>query len=122
MPFTQITNTNVTPNTFVDYATYSTFAGSLAPKVATVNVANSAFSVLDDTAVNVGGGYIVVTGENFANGATVLVDTTQASAVTRVSSTELRVQVPAKSAATYNLYVVNPDELVPSTENDPSPL
>jgi alpha-tubulin suppressor-like RCC1 family protein len=109
MPFTQITNTNVTPNTFVDYATYSTFAGSLAPKVATVNVANSAFSVLDDTAVNVGGGYIVVTGENFATGATVLVDTTQASAVTRISSTQLRVQLPEKSAATYNLYVVNPD-------------
>jgi len=82
---------------------------SLAPKIASVNVANSAFTVLDDTAVNVGGGYIVVTGENFAANATVLVDTTQASAVTRISSTELRVQVPAKSAATYNLYVVNSD-------------
>jgi len=109
MAFTQITSTNVTPNTFVDYATYSTFAGSIAPKVRYANVANSAFSVLDDTAVNVGGGYIVVTGSNFQDGATVLVDTTQASAVTYVSSSILRVQVPAKSAASYNLYVVNPD-------------
>jgi alpha-tubulin suppressor-like RCC1 family protein len=109
MPFTQISTTNIQPNTVVDYATYSTFTTSLAPKIASVNVANSAFTVLDDTAVNVGGGYIVVTGENFAANATVLVDTTQASAVTRVSSTQLRVQVPAKSAATYNLYVVNPD-------------
>jgi len=109
MPFTQISSTNIQPNTVVDYATYSTFTTSLAPKIASVNVANSAFTVLDDTAVNVGGGYIVVTGENFAANATVLVDTTQASAVTRVSSTQLRVQVPAKAAATYNLYVVNPD-------------
>ncbi len=109
MAFTQISTTNIQPNTVVEYATYSTFTTSLAPKIASVNVANSAFTVLDDTAVNVGGGYIVVTGENFAANATVLVDTTQASAVTRVSSTQLRVQVPAKSAATYNLYVVNPD-------------
>jgi len=109
MPFTQINTTNIQPNTVVDFATYSTLSGSLAPKITTVNVANSAFSVLDDTAVNIGGGYIVVTGENFATDATVLVDTTQASAVTRVSSTQLRVQLPAKSAATYNLYVVNPD-------------
>ena len=109
MPFTQINTTNIQPNTVVDYATFSTLSGALAPKIATVNVANSAFSVLDDTAVNIGGGYIVVTGENFATDATVLVDTTQASAVTRVSSTQLRVQLPAKSAATYNLYVVNPD-------------
>jgi alpha-tubulin suppressor-like RCC1 family protein len=109
MAFTQISSTNIQPNTVVDYATYSTFTTSLAPKIASVNVANSAFTVLDDTAVNVGGGYIVVTGENFATNVTVLVDTTQASAVTRVSSTQLRVQVPSKSAATYNLYVVNPD-------------
>jgi alpha-tubulin suppressor-like RCC1 family protein len=109
MAFTQISSTNIQPNTVVDYATYSELAGTLAPKITSVNVANSAFSVLDDTAVNIGGGYIVVTGQNFATDATVLVDTTQASAVTRVSSTQLRVQLPAKSAATYNLYVVNPD-------------
>ena len=109
MAFTQITSTNIKSNTVVDYATYATLSGGLAPKITTVNVANSAFTVLDDTAVNVGGGYIVVTGENFATGATVLIDTVQASAVTRVSSTTLQVQLPAKSAATYNLYVVNPD-------------
>jgi hypothetical protein len=109
MAFTQITNTNITANTVVDYATFATLSGGIAPKITSVNVANSAFSVLDDTAVNIGGGYIVVTGENFASNVTVLIDTTQASAVTRVSSTQLRVQVPSKSAATYNLYVVNPD-------------
>ena len=109
MAFTQISTTNIQPNTVVEYATYSSFTTALAPKVSSVNVANSAFSILDDAAVNTGGGYIVVTGQNFADGATVLIDATQATAVTRISIGELRVQVPAKSAATYNLYVVNPD-------------
>jgi alpha-tubulin suppressor-like RCC1 family protein len=94
---------------FATSASFAEFATSLAPKVASVNVANSSFAVLDDTAVNVGGGYIVVTGTNFAEGVTVLVDTTAASAVTRVDSTTLRVQVPAKAASSYNLFVVNPD-------------
>ena len=85
------------------------FATSLGPKVTSVNVANSSFAVLDDTAVNTGGGYIVVTGEGFATGATVLIDTTPASSVSRINSSTLQVQVPARSAATYNLYVVNPD-------------
>ena len=85
------------------------FAQSLAPKVLYANVANSAFTVLDDTAVNIGGGYIVVTGSDFQSGATVLIDTTSASAVTYVNSTTLRVQVPTKAAASYNIYVVNPD-------------
>jgi alpha-tubulin suppressor-like RCC1 family protein len=95
---TQLSNTAV-----------AAFAVALAPKVLYANVANSAFTVLDDTAVNVGGGYIVVTGSEFQSGATVLIDTTPASAVTFVNSTTLRVQVPTKAAASYNLYVVNPD-------------
>jgi alpha-tubulin suppressor-like RCC1 family protein len=85
------------------------FAKTLAPKVLYANVANSLYYTVDDTAVNVGGGYIVVTGAEFQSGATVLIDTTPASAVTYVNSTTLQVQVPTKSAASYNLYVVNPD-------------
>jgi alpha-tubulin suppressor-like RCC1 family protein len=100
---------NTATAAFASSASVAEFASALAPKVSSVNVANSAFAVLDDTAVNTGGGYIVVTGTNFAEGATVLIDTTPASAVTRINSTTLRVQTPAKSAATYNLFVVNPD-------------
>ena len=95
---TQLSNTAVTSLTV-----------ALPPKVLYANVASNTFTVLDDTAVNVGGGYIVVTGSNFVSGATVLIDTTTASAVTYVNSTTLQVQVPTKSAASYNLYVVNPD-------------
>ena len=95
-----------------DYATsagLAEFATSLAPKITSINIANSSFAVLDDTAVNIGGGYIVVTGSNFQSGATVIVDTTSASAVTYINSNTLNVQVPARPAATYNLFVVNPD-------------
>ena len=116
MAFTKITTSNLdnTINTKLTAgetanAAIISLTTSLAPKIASVNVANSTFSVLDDTAVNTGGGYIVLTGENFAVGATVLIDTTTASAVTRVNSTQLQVQVPAKAAASYNLFVVNPD-------------
>ncbi len=113
MPITKIKTHNIDNFTIttdkMSNTAVAAFAQALAPKVLYANVANSAFSVLDDTAVNVGGGYIVVTGSDFVSGATVLVDTTAASAVTFVNSTTLRVQVPTKAAASYNLYVVNPD-------------
>ena len=113
MPITKIKTHNldnfaITTDKMANTAV-AAFAQSLAPKVLYANVANSAFTVLDDTAVNIGGGYIVVTGSDFQSGATVLIDTTSASAVTFVNSTTLRVQVPTKAAASYNLYVVNPD-------------
>lgn len=98
-----ITTTDLSANTT------AAFAVSLSPKITTVNVANSAYTVLDDTAVNTGGGYIVVTGSDFQSGAVVLVDTTQATSTTFVNSTTLRAQLPSKSAGTYNLYVANPD-------------
>jgi hypothetical protein len=85
------------------------FAGSLEPKILYANVASNTYTILDDTAVNVGGGYIVITGSEFQSGATVLIDTDSAPAVSYINSTTLRAQVPAKSAASYNLYVVNPD-------------
>lgn len=79
------------------------------PKITAVGIANSAYTILDDTAVSTSGGYIVVSGTGFKTGAQVLIDATPATSVTFVSSTTLRAQVPAKSAATYNIYVVNTD-------------
>jgi alpha-tubulin suppressor-like RCC1 family protein len=104
-----IDTSDLSSNATIAFSSTSAFANALAPKITTVNVANSAFSVLDDTAVNVGGGYIVITGANFQSGASVLIDTTPASAVTFVNTSTLQVQIPAKAAASYNLYVVNPD-------------
>lgn len=82
---------------------------SLGVKISNVSIANSSYTILDDTAVDTAGGYIVITGAGFNSGAQVIIGGTNATSVTRVSSTELRAQVPAKSAATYNVYVVNTD-------------
>ena len=85
---------------------------NIGPKVTNIQIANSTYSILDDTAVELTGGYIVITGTGFESGATVLIDNTPATSTTFVSSTQLRSQVPAKSAGTYNVYVVNPDGAV----------
>jgi hypothetical protein len=109
MAFTKITSTNIAANTVAGYAEFANFANSLTPKITSIAITSNTYSVLDDTAVNVGGGFIVVTGTDFQSGATVLIDTTPATAVSYINNTTLRVQVPAKTAASYNLYVVNPD-------------
>jgi hypothetical protein len=79
------------------------------PKITSVDIANSTYHVLDDTAANIGGGYIVVNGTGFKTGAQLLIEGTPATSVTFIDSNTLHAQVPAKSAATYNLYVVNTD-------------
>ncbi len=119
MPLTQIqpgsyeaasiNTTDLGANVTATYATYAAVAANLTPRITTVNVANSSYTVLDDTAVNIGGGYIVITGSGFESGAQVIIDTTTATSVSYVNNTTLRAQVPSKSAATYNLYVVNPN-------------
>jgi hypothetical protein len=119
MPITKVRNHNILDRTIteikldddiIDAITETVTIANLPPKISSVDIAaNATFVILDDTAIGITGGYIVVNGVNFAEGATVLIDTTPATSVTRVNSTKLHVQVPAKSAATYNLYVVNPD-------------
>jgi len=58
---TQITAGTIETTQLSNTAT-ATLVKTLAPKVLYANVASNTFTVLDDTAVNVGGGYIVVTG------------------------------------------------------------
>lgn len=79
------------------------------PKISTVAVTNNSYTVLDDTAVDTSGGYIKITGTGFASGCSVVIGTTAATATTFISSTEVRAQVPAQSAGSYFVYVVNPD-------------
>ena len=62
----------------------------------------------DDTAANPAGGQtITLTGTNFAQGAKVLINTTQVSVVTVVSATQITFTAPALAAGSYILYVVN---------------
>lgn len=64
----------------------------------------------DDTATNTAGGdTITINGSFFKSGCFVYVDTTKASVVSFISSTQITFTAPAKSAGTYTLYVYNPD-------------
>ena len=81
--------------------------GSDRPKISNIQITDSSYNVLDDTAVDVSGGYVKITGTGFASGCNVLVNQTTATSVTYVSSTEVRAQLPATSAGTYIVYLVN---------------
>lgn len=81
-----------------------------AARISSVQITDSSYTVLDDTAISIDGGYIKITGSRFKTGCQVIVQQeTLATSVIVVSSTVLNVQVPAKSAGTYDVYVVNPD-------------
>jgi hypothetical protein len=82
---------------------------SLGPKITSVQVANSSYTVLDDTSINIGGGYIVITGSGFQSNCSVIVDSNLACSVAFVSATQVRAQLPAKAAGTYNIYLLNGD-------------
>lgn len=79
------------------------------PRVSGVQIANSSYVILDDTAANTGGGYIVVSGSGFVSGCQVIIGDTLATSVSVIDSGTLHCQVPAKAAATYNMFVVNPN-------------
>ena len=87
----------------------TTGGSSGGPKISLVTVTDSSYNVLDDTAVNITGGYIKITGSGFASGCQVLVNTTAATSVTFISATEVRAQLPATAAGTYIIYLVNSD-------------
>lgn len=95
---TQISSDNIQP---------ATLAAISPVTITSITVTDSSWTPLDDSAVSTSGGYIVITGTNFASGCNVIISSTNATSVAFVNSTTLRVQVPAKSAGTYVVYVTN---------------
>jgi len=79
------------------------------PKITNIQITDSSYNVLDDTAVSTSGGYIKITGTGFAAGCQVLINNIPVTSVTFVSATEVRAQVPATTAGTYVVYLVNSD-------------
>jgi expansin (peptidoglycan-binding protein) len=79
------------------------------PKISSVVVTNSSYVATGGTTIPTSGGYVKITGTGFVNGAQVLVDETLAAAVSFISATQLNVQIGAKIAGTYFVYVTNPD-------------
>jgi hypothetical protein len=79
------------------------------PNIATVTITNSSYVPLDDTALSTTGGYLVIGGTGFVNGAVAYVQGVAAFSTTVVSSTEIRVQTATISSGLLQVYVINPD-------------
>lgn len=80
-----------------------------APKISNVQIADSSWTVLDDTAADTTSAYVLINGTAFVTGCSVLLNTQSATSVTYVNQTQLRVVANNFAAGTYIVYVVNPD-------------
>ena len=78
----------------------------ITPIITSVSVADSSYSVLDDTAVNITGGYIVINGFNFTSTCAVYIGATLLTS-SFVSKNQLRAVVPATAAGSYSVAVVD---------------
>jgi hypothetical protein len=88
--------------------TGSTGSGG-GPKITNIDITDSSYTLLDDTAVSTDGGYIKITGSGFESGCQILINNIPATSTTFISGTEVRAQVPATAAGTYIVYLVNTD-------------
>lgn len=80
------------------------------PKITTVTYTNSSYVNNSATSVSASsGGYIQLTGTNFASGCSVVIQNTAATTTTYVNSTTVNVAVPAMTAGTYFIYLSNTD-------------
>jgi len=104
---TKITAANIVPGSITADRLAEGAGGG--PKITNIEVADDAYTVLDDTAVALSGGYIKITGTGFQTGCVAIIGTITATATAFVSSNFINVQVPALAAGTYIVYVVNPD-------------
>ena len=87
-----------------------TLAAISGPRISNVKITDSSYNLIDDTAANISGGFIIINGQNFISNCQVLIDNTPATTVTFVSNSVIRAQVPASAeGTTKSIYVVNPD-------------
>ena len=75
--------------------------------VNTLTITDSSYTAVSDLAVRTTGGYIKITGSNFAAGCVVYVNGSPATSTTFVSSTEVRAQLPALAVGIYSLMLFN---------------
>lgn len=79
----------------------------ITPIISSVSVANSSYSVLDDTSVDIAGGYVVIDGQNFTSTCVVYLNGNTVLSSTLVSKTQLRAVIPATTAGSYSIAVVD---------------
>jgi hypothetical protein len=80
------------------------------PKVSSIQITDSGYSVTGASTVSTSGGYVRVNGTGFKSNVNVVLGETLASAVTFISSSQLNVQIPALSTGSYIVYVTNTDD------------
>lgn len=81
-----------------------------AQKPIAPTITNYSVDGVDDEALDPAGGQtVLINGSGFQRGATVTFDGSAIAVVSWVSSSQLSFTAPAKSAGTYNIYVVNSD-------------
>ena len=86
----------------------ATVANVVSLAITSVQIANSSYAVLDDTAANTSGTtYLVVNGSGFTSDCIVIVGNTNASSTTFANSKQLRAAVAAQNAASYPVYVTD---------------
>jgi len=93
----------------INNLTAETLAWISGPRISSVQITDGNYNVLDDTAANVGGGYILINGNDFDPNPQVLIDNISATTVTRVSNSLIRAQIPPAGSASYNVLVINSD-------------
>lgn len=101
--------TNSISNSSITLAKLQANVSLAGPRIANVQPSNSSYSANGSANVSTSGGYVIVNGAGFINSCSVILGTTNATSVTYVSDTVLNVEVPAKTAGTYFVYVVNPN-------------
>ena len=107
---TRITAANIAPGAITADRLAEGAGGG--PRITNIQVTDDAYTVIDDTAVSLSGGYVKITGTGFQTGCVAIIGSTTATATAFVSSNFINVQVPALAAGTYIVYVVNPDGAV----------
>jgi hypothetical protein len=102
---TKITEANI------EQSTLNTISGGV--KITNIVSTDSNYIPLETNVVSTSGGHIKVTGTGFRENSQIHIQSgntyTLATSVTYTSSTELRSQLPAKSAGSYNVYVTRND-------------
>jgi hypothetical protein len=82
---------------------------SVSPRITSIQIADSSYLAIDDTAVSTSGGYIIITGSGFTSGCQVIIGTLVATSISFINSTTIHAQVPAQSSGTYTVYLTNTD-------------
>lgn len=97
---------NVSLNILTSGSAANTVTLKVVPLISSISVANSSYGVLDDTAVDIAGGYVVINGQNFTATCNVYLGATLLTS-TLVSKTQLRAVIPATAAGSYSVAVVD---------------